>query len=92
MTTNCIIEPKSSYADRIWTTGEVSSSSRGSSGRAGGVEGAAPPAMQLEHPISPAHASPAHVQVGWPGVGHIAGKPGETKDYSAIIEKAKVRR
>lgn len=23
MTTNCISEPKSSYHDRIWTTGEV---------------------------------------------------------------------
>ncbi len=29
-------------------------------------------------------------EVGWPGVGHIEGKPGQTKDYSAVIAKALV--
>jgi hydroxylamine reductase len=48
MTTNCIIEPRQSYKDRIFTTGEV----------------------------------------GWSGVSHIEGKIGQTKDYSAVINKA----
>lgn len=48
MTTNCIIEPRQSYKDRIFTTGEV----------------------------------------GWSGVSHIDGKIGQTKDYSAVINKA----
>jgi len=30
------------------------------------------------------------LQVGWPGVGHVEGKIGETKDYSAVIQKALV--
>ena len=52
MTTNCIIEPRQSYKDRIFTTGEV----------------------------------------GWSGVSHIDGKIGQTKDYSAVINKALVSR
>ncbi|PSC68490.1 hydroxylamine reductase [Micractinium conductrix] len=48
MTTNCIVEPRKSYEDRIFTTGEV----------------------------------------GWPGVGHIDGQMGKTKDYSALVSKA----
>ena len=51
MTTNCIIEPRNSYAARIFTTGEV----------------------------------------GWSGVGHVAGGPGQAKDFSAIIKAAQVR-
>ena len=35
--------------------------------------------------------APPRLQVGWPGVGHIPGKPGQTKDYSAVIIKALVR-
>ncbi|GAB4824201.1 hypothetical protein N2152v2_011247 [Parachlorella kessleri] len=48
MTTNCIIEPRQTYKDRIFTTGEV----------------------------------------GFGGVNHIAGKPGDTKDYSRVIAAA----
>ena len=49
MTTNCIVPPKDSYKDRLWTTGAA----------------------------------------GYPGCKHIAGKYGEIKDFSAIIEQAK---
>lgn len=49
MTTNCIVPPKDSYKDRLWTTGSA----------------------------------------GYPGCGHIFGKYGEAKDFSAIIEQAK---
>ncbi|KAL4859420.1 Hydroxylamine reductase [Chlorella vulgaris] len=48
MTTNCISEPRSSYADRMFTTGEV----------------------------------------GWAGVTHIEGKPGQAKDFSSLIKMA----
>ncbi|KAI7835279.1 hypothetical protein COHA_010819, partial [Chlorella ohadii] len=48
MTTNCIVEPRQAYKDRIFTTGEV----------------------------------------GWSGVSHVEGKIGQTKDYSAVINKA----
>ncbi len=50
MTTNCIVEPRQAYKDRIFTTGEV----------------------------------------GWSGVSHVEGKIGQTKDYSAVINKALV--
>jgi hypothetical protein len=50
MTTNCISEPRSSYADRMFTTGEV----------------------------------------GWAGVTHIEGKPGQAKDFSSLIKMAQV--
>ena len=50
MTTNCIIQPRQTYQDRIFTTGEV----------------------------------------GWSGVGHIEGSPGQRKDYSAVIKAAQV--
>lgn len=36
-------------------------------------------------PITPS------AQVGWPGVNHVQGKPGDKKDYSAVIQKAQVR-
>lgn len=49
MTTNCIVPPKDSYKDRMFTTGAA----------------------------------------GYPGVKHIGGEIGETKDFSQIIEVAK---
>lgn len=49
MTTNCIVPPKDSYKDRMFTTGAA----------------------------------------GYPGVKHIGGEIGETKDFSEIIEVAK---
>ncbi|OPJ57936.1 hydroxylamine reductase [Clostridium oryzae] len=49
MTTNCIVPPKDSYKDRVYTTGAA----------------------------------------GFPGCKHIAGEPGEYKDFSEIIEHAK---
>lgn len=49
MTTNCIVPPKDSYKDRMFTTGAT----------------------------------------GYPGVKHIGGEIGETKDFSQIIEVAK---
>ena len=49
MTTNCLVPPKDSYKDRLYTTGVVH----------------------------------------YPGVKHIDGDYGETKDFSAIIEQAK---
>lgn len=50
MTTNCIVPPKDSYKDRLYTTGAA----------------------------------------GYPGCPHIPGGVGETKDFSAIIEHAKL--
>lgn len=50
MTTNCIVPPKDSYKERLWTTGCA----------------------------------------GYPGCTHIPGEYGEEKDFSAIIETAKV--
>ena len=50
MTTNCIVPPKDSYKDRLYTTGAS----------------------------------------GYPGCTHIPGGVGETKDFSAIIEHAKL--
>ena len=50
MTTNCIVPPKDSYKDRLYTTGAA----------------------------------------GYPGCTHIPGGVGETKDFSAIIEHAKL--
>jgi len=49
VTTNCLVPPKDSYKDRLYTTGLV----------------------------------------GYPGVKHIDGSYGETKDFSALIEQAK---
>lgn len=49
MTTNCIVPPRDSYRDRLYTTGAA----------------------------------------GYPGCRHIPGGPGETKDFSEIIEHAK---
>ena len=49
MTTNCIVPPKASYKDRMFTTGAA----------------------------------------GYPGCRHIPGEPGQTKDFSEIIELAK---
>lgn len=49
LTTNCLVPPKDSYKDRLYTTGPVR----------------------------------------YPGVKHIEGTYGETKDFSAIIEQAK---
>ena len=49
MTTNCIVPPRDSYKDRLYTTGAA----------------------------------------GYPGCIHIEGKPGEKKDFSALIEQAK---
>ena len=49
LTTNCLVPPKDSYKDRLYTTGVVH----------------------------------------YPGVKHIDGTYGETKDFSAIIEQAK---
>ncbi len=48
MTTNCIVPPKESYKERLYTTGPV----------------------------------------GYPGCKHIAGTPGEEKDFSAVIAQA----
>ena len=50
MTTNCIVPPKASYKDRMYTTGAA----------------------------------------GYPGCKHIPGEPGEVKDFSEIIEQAKL--
>ncbi len=50
MTTNCIIPPKDSYKDRLWTTGAA----------------------------------------GYPGCQHIDAPYGEIKDFSPIIEQAKI--
>lgn len=50
MTTNCIVPPKDSYKDRLYTTGAA----------------------------------------GYPGCKHIPGEIGEEKDFSAIIEQAKL--
>ena len=50
MTTNCIVPPKDSYKDRIYTTGAA----------------------------------------GYPGCTHIPGEIGEQKDFSVIIEHAKI--
>ena len=50
MTTNCIVPPKDSYKDRLYTTGAA----------------------------------------GYPGCKHISGEIGEEKDFSAIIEQAKL--
>lgn len=49
MTTNCLVPPKDSYKNRVYTTGTVS----------------------------------------YPGCPHIAGGPGEEKDFSALIAHAK---
>lgn len=50
MTTNCIVPPKDSYKDRLYTTGAA----------------------------------------GYPGCTHIPGEIGEQKDFSVIIEHAKI--
>ena len=50
VTTNCLVPPRDSYKDRLWTTGCT----------------------------------------GYPGCKHIPGEVGETKDFSAIIEQAKI--
>lgn len=49
MTTNCIVPPRDSYKDRLYTTGAA----------------------------------------GYPGCAHIPGEPGETKDFSTLIEQAR---
>ena len=49
MTTNCLVPPKDSYRDRVYTTGAV----------------------------------------GFPGCRHIPGGPGEEKDFSELIARAK---
>ena len=49
MTTNCLVPPKESYQDRVYTTGAVS----------------------------------------FPGCSHIPGGPGEEKDFSGLIARAK---
>ena len=85
--------PLQTYADRIWTTGEVRGAGKGRGAcdkvlRSTGA--AAPPAARPAVPPLRSAAAPRSLppQVGWPGVGHIAGKPGQTKDYSAVIAAA----
>ena len=93
MTTNCIVEPKKLYKERIFTTGEVRRCRLGLAALPLPLLRCCPCLLGAAAPLPPARlltTAPRPPQVGWHGVPHIAGKPGDTKDYSAVIEKALV--